>query len=114
MSDDDEGGRAPVAGPVIEPDGAGGIGRHSDEEVDCEDALHRIYHFLDGALTEERRHSIEVHLDSCGPCVEAFGFEAELRRVVADRCRDHVPEHLRQRIAQALDHERVAPDRGGS
>ena len=78
--------------------------------ADCEEAVHRIYHFLDGELTEERRRAIAAHLDLCGPCVDAFGFETELRRVVADRCRDHVPEHLRLRVAEAIQHERVTSD----
>lgn len=84
------------------------------EIADCEEAVHRIYHFLDGELTDERRRAIAAHLDLCGPCVDAYGFESELRRVVADRCRDHVPERLRARIAEAIQHEQVASDsRGG-
>ncbi len=84
------------------------------EIADCDEAVHRIYHFLDGELTEERRRAIAAHLDLCGPCVEAYGFESELRRVVADRCRDHVPDHLRQRVAEAIQHEQVASEpRGG-
>ncbi len=34
-----------------------------------------------------------------------FGFEAELRRVVANKCRDTVPAGLRARIAESIDHE---------
>ena len=82
----------------------------TDLGADCEEAVHRIYHFLDGELTEERRSAIATHLDNCGPCVDAFGFEAELRRVVANRCKDRVPDQLRQRIAEAIRHERVPND----
>jgi mycothiol system anti-sigma-R factor len=76
-----------------------------DEPLDCREALHRIYHFLDGELTSGRRHEIESHLDRCSPCLDLFGFEKELRRVVADKCRDAVPQGLRERIAEALHHE---------
>ncbi|MGH9297768.1 MAG: mycothiol system anti-sigma-R factor [Acidimicrobiales bacterium] len=76
-----------------------------NEEVDCREALHRIYHFLDGELTSERRSEIEGHLNGCSPCLEMFGFESELRKVVAGKCRDTVPEELRQRIASAIHHE---------
>lgn len=78
---------------------------HDKDVVDCREALHRIYHFLDGELTSERRVRIEAHLDGCSPCLNVFGFEAELRRLVADKCRDAVPEGLRARIADAIDHE---------
>jgi mycothiol system anti-sigma-R factor len=72
----------------------------------CEEALHELYHFLDGELTDERRVLIEVHLDGCTTCLGAFDFEADLRRVVAERCRDVVPESLRARIARAIGHGR--------
>jgi mycothiol system anti-sigma-R factor len=68
----------------------------------CEETIERLYHFLDGELTEERRREIERHLDECAPCVRAYGFEAELRQVVANRCRDHVPESLVERVHAAL------------
>ena len=69
---------------------------------DCNDAVERLYHFLDGELDDVRRADIQHHLDECMPCLEAFDFEAELRQVIAMKCRDQVPEHLRQRIAEAL------------
>ena len=70
--------------------------------VDCEHVHLRVYEYLDGELTEERRIEISVHLDECAPCLGAFDFEAELRTVIASRCKDHVPEALRQRVHDAL------------
>ncbi len=72
-------------------------------EVDCARALVEIYTYLDGELTEERRTLIAAHIETCGPCLDIFDFEAELRTVVQQRCRDQVPEHLRRRILQALE-----------
>jgi mycothiol system anti-sigma-R factor len=71
----------------------------------CREALHRIYHFLDGELTPDVRQQIQVHLDDCPPCIGAFEFEAELRRVVARGCQEAVPEELRVRIALLIAHE---------
>jgi mycothiol system anti-sigma-R factor len=73
--------------------------------ADCNETIERLYHFLDGELTEDRRREIERHLDSCSPCVEVYGFEAELRQVIANRCRDHVPDSLRERIRTSLIEE---------
>ena len=50
---------------------------------------------------------IRHHLDECAPCFEAFGFEAELKAVIARKCRDEVPEPLRRRVADALRAEDV-------
>jgi mycothiol system anti-sigma-R factor len=73
--------------------------------VGCDETIERLYFYLDGELTEERRVEIVRHLDMCGPCVGAYGFEAELRRVIANRCKDHVPDALIDRVAAALRDE---------
>ncbi len=51
-----------------------------ESEVDCNETIERLYTYLDGELTDERRHEIKEHLDECAPCLGAFDFEAELRR----------------------------------
>ncbi len=62
--------------------------------VDCNEAVRQLYDYLDGELTDDRRHEIAEHLDYCSPCSGAAEFEAELRHVIADRCRDRVPDSL--------------------
>jgi len=74
-------------------------------EFDCNETLHTLYTYLDGELTDDRRQEIKRHLDECPPCFEAFDFEAELRVVIAQRCKDHVPDTLRQRVHEALIEE---------
>jgi len=101
--------------------GGGGPGRAS-KDVDCDEAVHQLYHYLDGELTDERRQVIALHLDDCRPCADAADFEAELRSVIANRCRDRVPEDLKARIADAIheeqkrhtdEHPRDAAAKGG-
>lgn len=70
--------------------------------MDCDDAIHTLYHYLDGELTPLKRAAITRHLDDCPPCAKGFDFEAELRRVVASCCHDEVPADLKRRIAEAL------------
>lgn len=88
---------------------AGEDGCGSGDAVRCEEAVRQLYHYLDGELTEERRLEIAVHLDECSPCAGAAGFEAELRVVIASRCRDRVPESLVERVAAALAAEERRP-----
>ena len=73
--------------------------------VSCDETIERLYTYLDGELTEQRRIEIARHLDLCGPCVGAYGFETELRKVIASRCKDHVPNELITRVAEALRQE---------
>jgi mycothiol system anti-sigma-R factor len=79
--------------------------------MDCDKAIHRIYSYLDGELTVWHRWSIARHLDDCPPCAQGFDFEIELRQVIASKCRDEVPPHLKRRIAAALG--KPLPDEPG-
>ncbi|HMC51500.1 MAG TPA: mycothiol system anti-sigma-R factor [Acidimicrobiales bacterium] len=80
---------------------------------DCTESIHRLYHFLDGELTDEKRAAIAQHLDECAPCLHAFDFEAELRQMIALKCRERVPEGLLERIALAIRHEHEGRGRHG-
>lgn len=71
---------------------------------DCTAMLERLYHFLDGELTDERRSKIQRHLDGCPSCFSAFDFEAELRIVVAARAQTAVPDALVARIRATVFH----------
>ena len=75
------------------------------EIVGCREAMAKLYSFLDGDLTEQRREAVQRHLDECSPCVQAYDFEAELKKVLATRCKDSVPESLKERIYNALRSE---------
>jgi mycothiol system anti-sigma-R factor len=77
----------------------------SEGKDGCVEALQQLYLYIVGELTEELRLTIRRHLDDCPPCYEFYDFEAELRHVISVRCRDEVPDALRQRIANALGFE---------
>lgn len=75
---------------------------HSHADAGCRDAVEALYEYLDGELTDAKRERIQSHLDGCGPCFEAYDFEAELRLVVKAHCEESVPDELRSRILEAL------------
>ena len=80
------------------------------EKHHCTEAVEVLYHYLDGQLTEERRILIRRHLDDCPPCLDAFDFEAELRIVIAHKCRERVPDQLRLRVREAIREARDLGD----
>ncbi len=77
----------------------------ADHGGDCSDALHELYEYLDGELTDARRTVIAQHLTACGECFEAFDFQAELKSVIAHKCRDEVPDALKARVAHLIEGE---------
>jgi mycothiol system anti-sigma-R factor len=98
------------------PSGSSGSGPGVDTSglfgpsVDCVEAVHELYSYLDGELTDDRREVIRVHLDWCGPCGGAAQFEEDLRRVIANRCKDRVPQTLIDRVAAAINEESKQDD----
>jgi mycothiol system anti-sigma-R factor len=76
-----------------------------DDSADCGEIIEALYLYLDGELTVEKRVQIQRHLEGCPPCFQAVGFERELRAVISTRCRDRVPDDLRERIKRAITDE---------
>ena len=55
--------------------------------------------FLDEELTSDAQHLIEHHLEGCLDCLQAYDFDAELRQVIAAKCREsEVPAGLLEKI----------------
>lgn len=75
---------------------------------DCEAALAEVYTYLDHELSEVEHERVLAHLETCGPCFEAFDFEAEFRMVVASKAlSDDFPEGLRMRIMERIVQIRI-------
>jgi len=70
--------------------------------MDCEQALHRVFEYLDGEMTMWKREAIRRHLDECPPCADGFHFELHVRRVIVTKCHEVPPPDLEVRVARAL------------
>ena len=63
--------------------------------ADCNETLRELDAFLDSELSDDTRLAIRAHLDGCPDCLQAFDFHAELKIVVAQKCRnDEMPAGL--------------------
>jgi len=74
-----------------------------DAPVDCEEALDRLYDYLDGELTEDWNEKVRSHVERCRRCYPYFNFE----RVFLDHIRSlrlapKTTERLEKRIRDAL------------
>ena len=70
---------------------------------DCNETIRELDAFLDDELSTEVRAQIHAHLGSCNDCLQAFDFHAELKTMIAHRCRDELPPGLLERIERCFD-----------
>ncbi len=72
-------------------------------QIDCRDALDRLYEYLDGELTDVREEEVRTHLDQCAPCLAISRFETAYLRFLEARTRAQgAPEQVRKRLLQEL------------
>lgn len=50
-------------------------GSRSESELSCEEALARVYEFLDGELDASQHDGVRRHLQKCRRCYPYFDFE---------------------------------------
>ena len=54
---------------MIDDDSSPGGHAH---DVDCSEAIHVLYHYLDGELTAGQRDEIQRHLEACSPPLQGL------------------------------------------
>ncbi|NIP78453.1 MAG: hypothetical protein GWM90_04315 [Gemmatimonadetes bacterium] len=67
--------------------------------IRCEDALARLWDFLDGELPPDEEAAVKKHLDICNRCYPQYDFQqAYLSYTRRIQERDHAPPSLRRRL----------------
>ena len=73
---------------------------------DCNETLRDLQLFLDGELPAEEYEHVLGHLDECLDCYQTFDFQAELKQIIAKKCRtEKMPPGLIERIRACLESE---------
>lgn len=73
------------------------------KQISCEEAVRRLYEFLDSEGGSASLDEVDVHLDVCRSCCDRFAFEATLWKVVrrvGGQC--HCPDSLRDKVHTLL------------
>jgi anti-sigma factor (TIGR02949 family) len=81
----------------------------AEHDHECDDAIAQLYTYLDGELDADVVTRIEQHLQRCSPCLEAYDFESELRKVIVSKCSEETPGDLRLRIMTVLERLEESP-----
>lgn len=80
------------------------MGCSDSGDLDCADALERVYLFLDGEIGEDDASEAKRHLHECRPCLREYGLEEEIKRLVQRSCRnEEIPTGLRDRIMVRIE-----------
>jgi len=71
--------------------------------MNCQEALHHLYEFLDREMTPDDERRVREHLTACHPCDDRFDVEQAFLRFIEARCRGQgAPPELRRRILHDL------------
>jgi anti-sigma factor (TIGR02949 family) len=80
-------------------------------DINCQDALKRLYEYLDGELSPDDALDVERHLDICAACYPEARITTELRDALhrAANGQPCCPDGLRDRIAHLIHHDPQTP-----
>jgi anti-sigma factor (TIGR02949 family) len=77
-------------------------GEAAHAAVNCEQALGKLFEFLDAELPEEDADRVRAHLEYCEPCLAEYDVEEHVRALVRRCCTESAPVELHVRIRQSL------------
>ena len=71
--------------------------------IDCEEALHRLFEYLDAELDRQSQREMEHHLERCRSCFSRVEFEKRLKAHTMELRTEPVSPELEVRIRRVLD-----------
>jgi anti-sigma factor (TIGR02949 family) len=71
--------------------------------INCEEALRRLFEYIDAELAGEPQREMEHHLERCRSCFSRLEFEKRLKVHTAELGQEAVSEDLEQRVRGLLD-----------
>ena len=82
-------------------------------ETDCSEVLDHLYEYLDREMPDSDCEKFKEHFDECSPCLEKYGLEQEVKKLVKRCCgHDEVPSDLRSKVMGRIELIRAAEATG--
>ncbi|GAA3180923.1 MULTISPECIES: mycothiol system anti-sigma-R factor [Streptomyces] len=73
-------------------------------DKECSEVLDHLYEYLDREMPEGECEKFQVHIDECSPCLEKYGLEQAVKKLVKRCCgHDDVPRDLRSKVMGRID-----------
>ena len=74
----------------------------ASDDIGCEEALTRLFEFIDGELPDHEKDTMERHLRRCRSCFSRLEFERRLKQRLSALVDDDVPARSRDRIRDLI------------
>jgi anti-sigma factor (TIGR02949 family) len=71
--------------------------------INCEEALRRLFDYVDAELAGEPQREMEQHLERCRSCFSRLEFEKRLKAHTAELGQEPVSDELERRVRALLD-----------
>lgn len=71
-------------------------------DMDCEEALKRLFDFLDHELNDDERDAMQRHLSTCRSCYSRESFERRLKTRLRELRRDEPVVDAQERIKRLM------------
>jgi mycothiol system anti-sigma-R factor len=65
----------------------------------CEDALPRLFEFVDNELSLGDLKAVQDHLEGCESCAYEHEVRFKLKSVIHEKCFEPAPQELKKRVA---------------
>lgn len=74
-----------------------------DKLISCEEAMKRLFEFLDNELDDHRHDEMEKHISHCRSCYSRSQFEKRLKQRLGEIGHHKASERLHNRIKQLIN-----------
>lgn len=73
----------------------------------CEEALTKLFEYIDGELSDEELLRIGAHLKDCPPCEAEHRINEKIRLLVSKANGESAPHQLRERVLSTIQMART-------
>ncbi|KAA1373691.1 mycothiol system anti-sigma-R factor [Aeromicrobium fastidiosum] len=72
------------------------------EGPDCEQALDKLYLFIDQEIDTASCAEIQTHIDECTSCLSEYDLERVVKSLVSRSCSEVAPDPLREKVLLSI------------
>ena len=70
--------------------------------IDCEEALKRLFEYIDQELNAHKHEEMEDHLSKCRSCYSRLEFEKRLKQHLQGAAKQKAPDELQGKIKNLI------------